>query len=187
MLVKGATVSQLQMPGRTWLHKTCILDLLIAARLKAVTGQSLSLHEKNVFKILSYRSLCLALRSLSGRNYLSGRNNHQCLYKYCNVMLRVVHVIWLDRWQITTFALCLNTSELYSCGSWCLLIAMLCIWKWEYKRKTLSGATSPYIYHYYREVSNIRRTLVGNWIVDHSDVVGASPVGAAPTTSSFST
>ena len=39
----------------------------------------------------------------------------------------------------------------------------------------------------YRKVSNIRRTLVGNNIVDHSDVVGASPVGAAPTTSSFST
>ena len=39
----------------------------------------------------------------------------------------------------------------------------------------------------YRQVSNIRRTLVGNEIVDHSDVVGASPVGAAPTTSSFST
>ena len=39
----------------------------------------------------------------------------------------------------------------------------------------------------YRQVSNIRRTLVGNGIVDHSDVFGASPVGAAPTTSSFST
>ena len=33
----------------------------------------------------------------------------------------------------------------------------------------------------------IRRTLAGYKIVDHSDVVGASPVGAAPTTSSFST
>ena len=39
----------------------------------------------------------------------------------------------------------------------------------------------------YRKTSNIRRTLVGNNIVDHSDVVGASPAGAAPTTSSFST
>ena len=39
----------------------------------------------------------------------------------------------------------------------------------------------------YRQVSNIRRTLVGNKIDDHSDVVGASPVGPAPTTSSFST
>ena len=42
-------------------------------------------------------------------------------------------------------------------------------------------------YETYRKISNIRRTLVGNKIVDHSDVVGASPVGAAPTTSSFST
>ena len=39
----------------------------------------------------------------------------------------------------------------------------------------------------YRKTSNIRRTSAGNKIVDHSDVVGASPVGAAPTTSSFST
>ena len=39
----------------------------------------------------------------------------------------------------------------------------------------------------YRKTSNIIRTLVGNEIVDHSDVVGAPPVGAAPTTSSFST
>ena len=37
----------------------------------------------------------------------------------------------------------------------------------------------------YRQVSNISRTLDGNQIVDHSDVVGASPVGTAPTTSSF--
>ena len=39
----------------------------------------------------------------------------------------------------------------------------------------------------YRQVSNIRRTLLGNKIVDHSDAVSASPLGAAPTTSSFST
>ena len=38
-----------------------------------------------------------------------------------------------------------------------------------------------------RKTSNISRTLVGSKIVDNSDVVGASPVGAAPTTSSFST
>ena len=39
----------------------------------------------------------------------------------------------------------------------------------------------------YRKTSSISRTLLGNRIVDNSDVVGASPVGAAPTTSSFST
>ena len=40
--------------------------------------------------------------------------------------------------------------------------------------------------NYNRRIPNIRRTLVGDKIVDHSDVVGASPVGAAPTRSSFS-
>ena len=39
----------------------------------------------------------------------------------------------------------------------------------------------------YRQIFNIHRDLVGNKIIDQSDVVGASPVGAAPTTSSFST
>ena len=50
-----------------------------------------------------------------------------------------------------------------------------------------SKCNYSYFVDSYRQVSNIRRTLVGNKIVDHSDVVGASPVGAAPTTSSFST
>ena len=40
----------------------------------------------------------------------------------------------------------------------------------------------------YHQTSNISFSLVGkNKIFDHSDVVGASPVGTAPTTSSFST
>ena len=39
----------------------------------------------------------------------------------------------------------------------------------------------------YRQTSNIRRIIVGNKIVDHSDVVETSPVGAAPTASSFAT
>ena len=40
---------------------------------------------------------------------------------------------------------------------------------------------------YYRKTSSISRALAGNKHVDNSDVVRASPVGAAPTTSSFST
>ena len=39
----------------------------------------------------------------------------------------------------------------------------------------------------YRQTSNRSRTLACNKIVDYSDVVGAAAVGAAPTTSSFST
>ena len=40
---------------------------------------------------------------------------------------------------------------------------------------------------HYRKTPNISRTFIGNTIVDNSDVVGASPIGAALTTSSFST
>ena len=39
----------------------------------------------------------------------------------------------------------------------------------------------------YRQIFDVICALVGNKIVDQSDVVGASPVGAAPTISSFST
>ena len=40
----------------------------------------------------------------------------------------------------------------------------------------------------YLQTSNMRRTLVDNTVVDHSDVFGTAPtVGAAPTTSSFPT
>ena len=39
----------------------------------------------------------------------------------------------------------------------------------------------------YLQISNTRRTLAGNKNADYWDVVGASPVGAAPTTSSCST
>ena len=35
----------------------------------------------------------------------------------------------------------------------------------------------------YRQTTNISCTIVGNKIVDHSEVVGVSPVGGAPDTS----
>ena len=41
-----------------------------------------------------------------------------------------------------------------------------------------------YQYNYFAYIGG---TLFGNDIVDHSDVVGASPLGADPTKSSFST
>ena len=50
-----------------------------------------------------------------------------------------------------------------------------------------TGANTNTRVNTYRKTFNIRCTLVGNKVVDHSDVVGASPVGAAPITSSFST
>ena len=51
------------------------------------------------------------------------------------------------------------------------------------------GSAGVSLYILYSQTSDISHTLVGNSnkIVDHSDVVGASPIGAAPTTSSFLT
>ena len=39
----------------------------------------------------------------------------------------------------------------------------------------------------YHQTSNISRTVIDNKLVGHSDVFGASPVGAAPTKSSVLT
>ena len=62
-----------------------------------------------------------------------------------------------------------ESGAIYEVYSWGMLIPS-------------SGETE----HHYHKTSNISRTL-GNKIVDNSDVVEASPVGAAPTTSSFPT
>ena len=56
----------------------------------------------------------------------------------------------------------------------------------ELTRQATVPLPEPMVTEIYCQTSNIRHTLVGNKIADHSDVVGASPVGAAPTTSSFS-
>ena len=61
---------------------------------------------------------------------------------------------------------------------------------WEMNEAALPD--DPQGEHYIRlrkycKTSRISHTLVDNKIVDHSDVVGASPIGAAPTTSSLST
>ena len=51
----------------------------------------------------------------------------------------------------------------------------------------LSDQLNDICNHQYCQTSNISHTLVGNKIVDHSDVVRASPVRAASATSLFST
>ena len=94
---------------------------------------------------------------------------------------------WSDNWYVSSIIVWLNTSNTWQeWGEWFheyitrLLVPI----------KDICMATSTQYLRLtgdYRKVSNIRRTLVGNKIVDRSDVVGASPVGAAPTTSSFST
>ena len=66
---------------------------------------------------------------------------------------------------------------------WALVLDMLTYWT---QNTTLRLVLNCAIFTY-RQTTNISRTSVDNEIVDDSDVVGASPVGAAPTISSFST
>ena len=72
---------------------------------------------------------------------------------------------------------------------WKLLLQNYKCPKIEIKEQSFSAPhpRSAIIADMYCETTDISRTLVGNKIVDHSDVVGTLPVGAAPTKSSFST
>ena len=63
----------------------------------------------------------------------------------------------------------------------------LCIQYVQWNRLMILYCFVLFLIMIYRQIYNIRRALIVNKIIDHSDVVGASPVGAAPTTSSFST
>ena len=54
-------------------------------------------------------------------------------------------------------------------------------------KPSLQTNTEPSYVGQLPSIFNISRILVGNEIVDHLDVVGALPVGVAPTTSSFFT
>ena len=64
-----------------------------------------------------------------------------------------------------------------------IVYAFISMWHVLHVLKINKLSNHNYIY---RQISNIRGPLVGNKIGDHSDVAGASSVGAAPTTSSFS-
>ena len=69
---------------------------------------------------------------------------------------------------------------------WCSTLHTYTLWQYNHSQSK-PNKTMCTICGIYRQVSNISHTLVGNKIVDHSYVVGPSPAGAAPTTSSFST
>ena len=90
----------------------------------------------------------------------------------------------LSTLSVRYFILIMCELRMHSDVVWCILGTKMCILNGQVC--AISRQISK-LNNNYHQVSNIRRTLVGNKIVDHSDVVGASPVGAAPTTSSFST
>ena len=109
--------------------------------------------------------------------------------------------------SIQVFAHAMTTQQLCHVRSKCLALIKsksgyisLEVW-WEqnknsaiflfWRKKCRQNRSQSHIFRSffmaYGQIPNIRHTLIGNKFVDHSDVVGASPVGAAPTTPSFST
>ena len=90
----------------------------------------------------------------------------------------------LEIWRYLSFVAALFVRHIYPSSSLMIIFYLYNENPHNWKESLYNETGAMGIY---RKVSNISRTLVGNKIVDHSDVVGASPVGAAPTTSSFST
>ena len=157
----------------------------------------------------SFKKMHLKMSSVKWRPFCLGLN-------VLNTYIVLVPMLWKSNWvflkpnhaafscyifiniPIIILILLLFFKSIYHC----LLYDSFCIYLWlksmcwlivdvslEYFKDTSTDtdACQSLQSNAYGQISNIRRTLLGNKIVDHSDVVGASPVGAAPTTSSFST
>ena len=102
-----------------------------------------------------------------------------CIYIYIIIM----YIITSTNLTIAHLGLKNHILQISTCDYICnkfqtgWLRTMSCAKQWSVR----------YAYIVYPQISNISRTLAGNIIVDHPDVVGALSVGAAQTTSSFST
>ena len=102
---------------------------------------------------------------------------------------------WTDRWTVsyhntTDFRPAYKNSNLPWKQNGSSLTTGICKQNFTARAQPAPAKPSSFDCHEYScycKTSNISCTLVGNKIADHSDVVGASPVDAAPTASSFST
>ena len=117
------------------------------------------------------------------------RNSSVCslITKVSMHLISKVHLI-LETWQIYFLNQCTDlmpTGPLRRKFGANVIRIQISFLSWKHDRTDIQWQDikdrAPVI------TSNISRTLVGNKIVDNSDVVGASPVGTAPTTSSSST
>ena len=104
---------------------------------------------------------------------------------------RTIHFSWRRRASLRTLPTTLIVRDWGNngtiCDSTCAARCRLLIYNQNKTKFNITKYMFYGIYSIYRQTSNIRHTLTGNKTVDHSDVVGASPIGTAPTTSSFST
>ena len=115
----------------------------------------------------------------------------QCQYLHCGALLSNSGPCALLRQQLgfTIISILLSSPGIIlGMGSAnerkCYIVTSSLI-GWAHTQKSITPALSVLLS--YPQICDIRPTLVGYKIVFYSDVVGASPVCAAPTRSSFST
>ena len=107
---------------------------------------------------------------------------------YCNEAWLYMQPPQLEQWQEIAFIrLQTRLSNSISTSSSSHNIDFVAkIWSLTLCQLLMCKGAKFWKYNYH-QISNIRHTLIGNKTVDHSNIIEASPVGAAPTTSSFST
>ena len=100
------------------------------------------------------------------------------------------HIPWSFIWPIAiyeTLVLTTNKSSIYQLNHWnrkqFRVVRIVSL----FLRSKYVIWVCPTKHQFYHQTSNLLLTLVDNKLVDHSGVVGASPVDAAPNISSFST
>ena len=158
----------------------------------------MSIPEHNIVDFHSLQNqLCVCMgmiwRMYDDKKKHKNKNKTDCKY-YCCPSTKVFLLTWL---YLTTFPYP-NSHKKFkphifaSTSEYDLLLHMdfpNCLHMCSTYRDTFVNYITQRIVYFtnYRKMSNISRTWPGNEIVDHSDVVGASLVGAAPTTSLFST
>ena len=120
------------------------------------------------------------------------------------VFLALTHRYELTKVSHIMVYVCVETERPSPCQRWCRWFALdIFLYKWQrnchWILVDLRGSCvlasaihcmyslCMFMYCTYRQASNVNHPLVGSKIVDHSNVAGASPVGAAPTTSPLST
>ena len=92
---------------------------------------------------------------------------------------------WTSWWTLGTHRP--QTAKSYKSKSGVNTIVVRNLYQETWKHICIFFNFSTLMYSRYHQTSDISCTSVDNKIVDHSDVVGALPVSAAPTTPSFST
>ena len=104
-----------------------------------------------------------------------------CIYLYTSALLHLQYVMW--QWSMTKGCRTVFQTQIRSNHRSLWLLCIIGMFTGDFVNDEI------HIWHLkkYSQTSNIRWTLGGNKIVDHSDIVGTFLTSSAPTTASFYT